>query len=212
MGWSIGRYDSDCIFLAITWRFKGLWYDGDSAQNSARSLESLIVSLQNDDQIDGINIIAHSMGNRVVVDAIADMFGKKNIKPLSEIILAAPDVNKNRFMQQAKIIKDSAKGVTLYASSSDVPLGVSGDIAQMPRAGFVTPDGPLVVDGIDSIDVTAMGEDLFALNHDTYSNSSVIDDLALIIRSEIRPPNIRTARIRGVPEGSDNPRYWRFAN
>jgi esterase/lipase superfamily enzyme len=150
------------------------------------------------------------MGNRVVVDAIADMFGKKNIKPLSEIILAAPDVNKNRFMQQAKIIKDSAKGVTLYASSSDVPLGVSGDIAQMPRAGFVTPDGPLVVDGIDSIDVTAMGEDLFALNHDTYSNSSVIDDLALIIRSEIRPPNIR--RIRGVPEGSDNPRYWRFAN
>jgi esterase/lipase superfamily enzyme len=206
----------DMIPIVFSWPSRGdvkdYEYDGESAQNSVKSLESLIISLQNDDRIDNINIIAHSMGNRVVVDAIADMFGKQNVKPLSEIILAAPDVNKNRFLQEAKLIKESAKGATLYASSSDIPLGLSGDTAQMPRAGFVAPDGPLVVEGVDSIDVTAMGKDLFALNHGIYSDSSVIDDLALIIRSEIRPPSMRTARIRGVPEGSDHPRYWRYAN
>ena len=102
--------------------------------------------------------------------------------------------------------------MTLYASSADVPVGVSGVVAQMPRAGSVGPEGPLVVEGIDSIDVTAMGDDLFALNHDTYANSEVIEDIARIIRSETRPPNFRTSRIIGVPEGAERPRYWRYVH
>jgi esterase/lipase superfamily enzyme len=206
----------DMIPILFSWPSRGdikdYEYDGESAQNSVKSLEGLITTLQNDDHIQNINIIAHSMGNRVVVDAISDLFGREGLKQLSEVILAAADVNKKHFLTEAPLITKAAKGVTLYASSIDIPLGLSGEIAQMPRAGFVPPEGPLVVDGVDSIDVTAMGNDLFALYHDTYSNSPVIDDIARIIRSETRPPNIRTARIRGMPEDSDHPRYWRYAN
>ena len=187
-------------------------YDGDSANDLIKAFETLLKTLQKDDHIANVNIVAHSMGNRVLLDAISDALKNRELNPLSELILAAPDVDLTHFKQTAPSVRKAARGMTLYASSVDVPLGLSGEIAQMPRAGFVGPDGPVVVDGIDSIDVTAMGNDLFALHHDTFANSEVIDDIARIIRSETRPPNFRTARIIGMPEGSEHPRYWQNAH
>jgi esterase/lipase superfamily enzyme/ABC-type sugar transport system substrate-binding protein len=205
----------DMIPIMFSWPSRGdikdYEYDADSANASIQNFETLLKALQKNDHVSNISIIAHSMGNRVLLDAISDVFKSREIDPLSELILAAPDVDLTHFLQTAPSVQKAARGVTLYASSADVPLGLSGEIAQMRRAGIVGPDGPVVVQGIDSIDVTTMGNDLFALNHDTYANSDVIDDIARIIRSETRPPNFRTARIVGVPEGAEHPRYWKYA-
>jgi esterase/lipase superfamily enzyme len=126
-------------------------------------------------------------------------------------VLAAADVNKNEFIQNAALIEEAARGVTLYASSSDRALDLSEGIAQMSRVGKVESGEPITIEGIDSIDVTALGDDIFAFNHDTYADSPVIEDIARLIRFNIRPPNIRTPRIRGIPEGSDHPHYWRYS-
>ena len=186
-------------------------YDGESASNSVAAFEKFILLLQNDCDIDNINIIAHSMGNRVVVSALADLSANRQKKSSGELVLAAPDVNKDQFLQKAFLITQAAHGVTLYASASDRALELSSEIAQMLRIGKVDADGPVVVGGVDSIDVTAMGDDLLAWNHDTYANGPIIEDIARLIRFGTRPPNIRTPRIRGMPEGSDNPRYWRYS-
>jgi esterase/lipase superfamily enzyme len=151
------------------------------------------------------------MGNRVVLAALAELSRHHEIKQLVELVLAAGDVNKNEFTQNAELIEEAAHGVTLYASSSDRALDLSEGIAQMPRVGKVESQGPIVIEGIDSIDVTALGDDIFAVNHDTYADSPVVEDIARLIRFNIRPPNVRTPRIRGIPEGSDHPRYWRYS-
>jgi esterase/lipase superfamily enzyme len=144
-------------------------YDGESANNSVDAFEKLVLFLQNDCKVTNINVIAHSMGNRVVVAALADLEKHNEIAPLGEVVLAAADVNTNEFNQKAQLIEDAALGVTLYVSSSDRALGLSEGIAQMPRVGKVDSDDPLVVDGADSIDVTTLGDDIFGLNHGTYT-------------------------------------------
>jgi esterase/lipase superfamily enzyme len=186
-------------------------YDADNAQNSVSTFETLVKFLQTECGIDNINIIAHSMGNRIVVDALADLSAHEEIKPLEELIMAAPDVNRETFISKANLIQRASKGVTLYASSSDRALGISGFLAEMPRLGKVESDGPVTIDGIDAIDVTAMGDELLSWNHNTYANGPLVDDISRLIRFETRPPGTRSPRIRGVPEGSNHPRYWRFA-
>jgi esterase/lipase superfamily enzyme/ABC-type sugar transport system substrate-binding protein len=205
----------DMIPVLFSWPsrddLKDYVYDGESAANSVDAFEKLVLFLQNECKVTNINIIAHSMGNRVVVAALADLEKHNEIAPLGEVVLAAADVNTNEFSQKAELIEEAAFGVTLYVSSSDRALDLSEGIAQMPRVGKVDSDGPLVVDGADSIDVTTLGDDIFGLNHGTYSDSPVVEDIARLIRFHNRPPNIRTPRIRGIPEGSDHPRYWKYS-
>jgi esterase/lipase superfamily enzyme len=54
-------------------------HDGETATDSVPALEALIKSLQGDCGVDNINIIAHSMGNRIVVDALADLSSRSEI-------------------------------------------------------------------------------------------------------------------------------------
>jgi esterase/lipase superfamily enzyme len=127
--------------------------------------------------------------------------------------MAAADVNKNHFAQKAELIGKAAKGgVTLYASSSDKALGLSGFIAGGERLGKVGADGPFTYDGFDSIDVSEMGDDAFSSNHSTYATGPLVEDMARIIRFDTRPPSRRTPRIRAMPEGSSHPRYWKFVD
>jgi esterase/lipase superfamily enzyme len=151
------------------------------------------------------------MGSHLVVEALA-LAQQQNIK-LTELVFAAPDVDRDVFISLPDRLVSSAKGVTLYASHADRALFVSGAKARGPRAGDVPIDGsdPVVVPGIHTIDVTALGDDLLGINHDTYSRSrSLIDDIGLLILDGIRPPDQRSREIRRVPEGSDNPRYWNY--
>jgi hypothetical protein len=109
------------------------------------------------------------------------------------------------------VVQNVVKGITLYASAADKALKASHVKAEGPRAGEVFAAGPLALPGVDSINATALGEDMFALNHDVYSSArSAIGDISRIIATSIRPPNVRSTEIRPVPEGSDHPRYWRF--
>jgi esterase/lipase superfamily enzyme len=101
--------------------------------------------------------------------------------------------------------------MTLYASAMDnallASMAASGGSS---RAGFVSDGKPLLMGGVDSIDVSALGGELFGLNHDVFaSNRALIDDIGLIL--EGRTPDKRLREIRPVPETPPPPEYWRFA-
>lgn len=104
---------------------------------------------------------------------------------ITELIFAAPDVDRDVYLQRANQIKAAAGAVTLYASSTDLALLASMKKAQSKsRMGFVTQSGPTLVPGIETIDVSAVGSEMFALNHSTYSTSrAVLDDIGRIISS-----------------------------
>ena len=70
--------------------------------------------------------------------------------------------------------------------------------------------GPATFPDIDTIDVTALGEDVFELNHDVFSAArSAIDDIGRVLQG-VRPPGMRTPHLRGMPVGTTPPQYWRY--
>jgi esterase/lipase superfamily enzyme len=111
---------------------------------------------------------------------------------LTELVLAAPDVDRDVFRSMIKRLRIAAKGITLYASSADKALRASGIKAGGPRA-------------------TAIGNDLFALNHAVFSRNRVlIDDIERLLLASTRPPDLRSPELERVLFKSDHPRYWRF--
>jgi len=138
------------------------------------------------------------MGNLVAVDASANAANAASSVRLDELILAASDLDWNYFEQVGPQVRTMAQGVTLYASSADKAMALSRTLARIPRAGDIINGEPIIIPGIESIDVTAIGEELFGLNHDVFAASrSAIDDLGLIIRQHLHPPLNRLPEILG---------------
>jgi len=156
-------------------------------------------------------VVAHSLGSRVVTLALerASIMGVK--LDIAELIFAAPDVDKDFFLEKAEDIKTVAGKVTIYASAADKALLASSEKAGgISRIGYVTATGPTLINGMEIIDVTAVGDDMFGLNHGTFSGSrSVLDDIGRIILSGTHPPHLRTPTLRSMPDDK-SVAYWLY--
>jgi esterase/lipase superfamily enzyme len=185
--------------------------DSNSATYSQKSFLELLDILHSSARVTKLYVIAHSMGNQIVVNALNQANYARQKHLLSEMILAAPDVDEDIFKQYGKALTDSARGITLYASSADKALRFSVELNGQNRAGYIPKGGPFTFPGIETIDVTAVGDDMLGLNHGTYSSSrSVLGDIGLILENGTHPPDRRSTEIRTYPEGSKHPKYWIF--
>jgi esterase/lipase superfamily enzyme len=192
----------------------GYRHDIDSARLAKEEFVELLHILQNEADVKTIHIIAHSMGNAVVMEALDKVAGEKLPVRVAELIMAAPDVSRDLFIKLAKRVNTVAKGMTLYASSKDRALVASKALAlNIPRAGDVPPEGPIVLPGMDTIDVSTFGEEFLGLNHSTFaSNRSLIDDIGRLVLLGQRPPGLRTPQLKGRPEAANPPLYWHYPN
>jgi esterase/lipase superfamily enzyme len=185
-------------------------YDRESARYSQDSFLQLLRFLRESAHITNIFVVAHSMGTQIVVNAL-DQARCEGEKPsLSEVVLADPDVDSDVLKLSARWLTDAAKGVTLYASSSDKALLISTRWNGNARAGFIPTTGPLVLPGIDTIDVTSLGKDIFAINHDTPFYEA-LDDIASLLKDAKHPPNGRSNRMLEVTEKISHLHYWRYS-
>jgi esterase/lipase superfamily enzyme len=207
----------DGVSALYSWPSKGqtglqdYGYDRDSAGQAEPYFKQFLELVIQKSGAKSLSVIAHSMGNQLLLPVLKDL--KNTLPPgvqLSQIILAAPDVDRDRFEIMAGEVKSFAKGVTLYAASNDRALNASMRLAGgVPRAGDVPVTGPLVVDGVDTIDVTQTSTDFFALNHSGYAEkSALLNDIQLIIQTGERPPEKRVPILERVttPKGD----YWRY--
>jgi esterase/lipase superfamily enzyme/tetratricopeptide (TPR) repeat protein len=185
-------------------------YDRESAQASEPYLRQFLEMVVKETGAKSVSIIAHSMGNQPVMDVLRDM--KSSTPPgvtISQVILAAPDVDADNFTNLAQAIKGFAKGVTLYASSNDRALLVSRNFWGNYRAGDVPTAGPLVLPGIDTIDVTDASTDVFAINHSGYAqNNKLLQDIGKLVLNGLRPPDLRLPNLKKV--ATDKGDYWRY--
>lgn len=185
-------------------------YDRESAGQAQPYLRDFLDLIVKQSGAKTISVIAHSMGNQPLLEVLKDL---KSTAPdelvISQIILAAPDVDADTFTNLAARIEGLAKGVTLYAASNDRALIVSRNFWQNPRAGDVPASGPLIVPGIDTIDVTAASTDTFALNHSGYAeNNELLDDIGALIERGLRPPDQRLDKLKRIM--TDKGDYWRY--
>jgi esterase/lipase superfamily enzyme len=137
-----------------------------------------------------VHLIAHSMGNRALTNALVAMADKhSSIPPLfRQVFLAAPDIDTGVFRQLAQSFPTLADRITLYASSKDEALIASRKFHQNPRAGD-SGVAITIVPRVDTIDATAVDTGL--LGHSYYGdNRSILSDMFSLIRTG-DPPDKR---------------------
>lgn len=186
-------------------------YDRESSGQSVPFLREFLQTVVDDTGAKAVSVIAHSMGNQPTLQVLKDL---KAARPdgvtISQVILAAPDVDRDNFENIAREIRGLADGVTLYAAANDRALGVSRRFnGGVPRAGDVPASGPLVVAGVDTIDVTSASMDSLGLNHSGYAeNNALLKDIARLVLTGERPPEKRVPGLERVTTEMGD--YWRY--
>jgi esterase/lipase superfamily enzyme len=200
--------------VLFTWASRGqvadYIYDKDSAYLAREAFVTLLKKLKDDYGVDQITVLAHSMGNLIALDALANYAKTSNPIQIARLVMAAPDVDRDEFKALAPMAKAIVGGMTLYASSADRAMVLSRELAGgIPRAGDVPTDGPIILPNIETIDVTAVGNDIFGLNHNVFASSrDVLEDISLLLRVNLPPP--RLVQIRAVPGPPSVPTYWKY--
>lgn len=146
-----------------------------------------------------VHIIAHSMGTYVLLRALEGLPAADQ-RRFSKIFLAAPDIDADLFKELSSVFRLNSESTTLYASANDKAMGISKTLAQHKRAGDAA-SGMVVVDGVDSIDVSALDTDM--VGHSYYGdNRSIIADIRKIIKQGLSPAQ------RGLKSAGVAPNFW----
>lgn len=157
-------------------------------------------------ELSSIHVIAHSMGNRGLLrafDRIVRDSAKHTRARFNQIILAAPDVDRELFQQLATCYSSVARRTTLYVSERDHAVAGSRWLHQNDRVGYAPP--VTCVPGIDTVNVT--GVDLSLLGHGYVAAAKeVLWDMHQLLVSDL-PPNRRMG-LREANQGSE--KYWQI--
>lgn len=181
--------------------------DEDNADLAVPSCIEFLRVLRQEIGVTTIHVIAHSMGNRVLIESLKEIAALPDDGHiLDEVVFAAADYDVAKFKQALGKLKGKARRYTLYGSAKDRAIAA----AKAARNDYVRAgDGGsnlVVVEGVESIDATLVGGDLFGLGHSYFSEKrSVLDDLHYVLQS--LPPSKRAF----LDEVLRDPlRYWVF--
>ncbi|MBS0243659.1 MAG: alpha/beta fold hydrolase [Proteobacteria bacterium] len=186
-------------------------YDLESAEKAVPQLQAFLDLVVSKTGAKHVHLIAHSMGNApllAALDAVVKTGQARTV--IDQVILAAPDVDAKDFAELSKHILPLARTVTLYASSEDRAMLASRKIRRdNPRAGDIVKGVPVIVPGLDSIDVTSVGTSMFSYNHNIYADrKELLNDIRRLMLTNERPPDIRDISIRRVTDSTGT--FWRF--
>ena len=187
-------------------------YDQQSARQSIDHLREFIEIVTQKTNATKVHLVAHSLGNDPLLEALRELrfeYGKEHDYKISQVILAAPDVDRHVFERLASQVVGIVQGMTLYASANDKALRVSKNYAGgVARAGEVPRGGPVLLQGVDTIDVSNTQQDFWGVNHNTYAETSeLLEDIRKLFLTGKKPPD-RTPKLEEVP--LDDRVYWRF--
>lgn len=195
---------------------RGYFLDQRRARASGEVMREFLELVATETGAEKVHLIAHSMGANPILEALQNYAASAARTPpprFSEVILAAPDVLRDDFERIANRIKGVARGITLFASSNDRALQISSftTLGVIP-AGYVPSNAPpVIVDGVDTIDVSALNTSMFGLNHSTFADRQpLIDDIkALILDVARRRPNERQPKYTPIPV-TPAQTFWRY--
>jgi esterase/lipase superfamily enzyme len=152
--------------------------DEASIEASERAITEFLVDFTANCGAETVHVIAHSMGNRGLLRALQRIAASAETRgrvKFGQVFLAAPDVDRDLFLDLARLYPEHAERTTLYASDADLPVHLSARLHDAPRAGYFTPY--TVAPGVDTVavpdfDIDLLGHSFFAqaeaLLHDIY--------------------------------------------
>ena len=138
--------DADVYPVLFTWpsraKLLSYGYDRESANYSRTELETVLRSLARDPSVGEVNILAHSMGNWLTMEALRQMAIRDGrISPkITTVMLAAPDIDVDVFREQMRDIGTTHPDMILFVSGDDRALAVSKRLWQSSkRLGAIDP-------------------------------------------------------------------------
>lgn len=199
--------------VLFSWPSKGgkIGYPADEAtvERSIPHIEEFLRLLMSETGATTVHLISHSMGTRAVARAI-ERFDPSRLPPksatLQQIIFAAPDIDRDVFLQIAATFGGRAERFTLYASHNDVALKLSKTLHQGSRAGEAG-DGIVIMEGIDTIDASDADTSLFGLGHSYYAGKrTILGDIFTLLTNRTAPGKRFELMEYVSPQGT----YWRY--
>ena len=189
------------LIVLYSWPSQGSWhgYNADEAR-AAASGERMAECLK--DLVGGpwtqLSLLAHSMGNRVMLSALAD--NNRPQLPFGQIVMAAADVYVDEFKPKFdKLLQHGLLPCTSYSSRKDLALKLSSWIHSGPRVGLIE-DFHFEGGDNESIDATAVDRGLLA--HGYWSGDrALITDIRTLVIDGFR------AKKRGLQQSEA---YWSF--
>ncbi len=165
-------------------------YDTNSATSARDRLEHVMRLLAASDA-DEINILAHSMGNWVTVEAIRNIRIKGDAPAagkIGTIILAAPDIDIDVFKSQMRRIGKPKKPYIVVLSKDDRALAASRYIAGgKSRLGADPNEAELTALGAVVIDLTSL-KGMDSTNHDKFAQiANIAPELGGVLAKGIGP-------------------------
>ncbi len=169
--------------LFYSWPSRGTLsgYGSDllSADASAKPLSEFLTRIASETGARQIHLIAHSLGNRALTGALAQL-GQTPNPPVrfNQVVFAAPDLDAGQFATDiAPKIQPVVDRVTIYSSGSDLALWASRLWHRTVRLGQPSPYWTKIrtYDWIDVIDATSVGFEWFELGHSAYGSELLAD-------------------------------------
>ncbi|MGH9834300.1 MAG: alpha/beta hydrolase [Blastocatellia bacterium] len=180
--------------------------DEASIEASERAITDFLVEFTANCGAEKIHVIAHSMGNRGLLRALQRIAANAQTRGkvrFGQVFLAAPDVDRDLFLDLARLYADHAERTTLYASDSDLPVHLSSKIHDAPRAGYYLPY--TVAPGVDTVAVPDFDIDL--LGHSYFAQAeALLHDIYDLMRHNQAPA--QRQRIAAALDGSAT--FWKL--
>jgi esterase/lipase superfamily enzyme len=159
---------------------------GISGRKMAEFLENIVTQ----SGAERIHILAHSMGNRALIEALQTYLAKRAPADrqhlFGQIVFTAPDVDRDYFMDAIEPLRGAADRVTLYASDNDYALRSSQLLHGAPRAGTAG-DVIIRLAGLDSIDMSAVPADMLGHAYFAANAGAIFDIFRLLWRGDPPP-------------------------
>jgi esterase/lipase superfamily enzyme/nucleoid DNA-binding protein len=197
-----------CVPVFYSWPSKGKLaayvQDAGPIDATVRHLMKFLTLLCTRSGAQEIYLMAHSMGNRAVCNAlerICEQQAGSATYRIQQLILTAPDVDAGIFREAAANLKAIAQRITLYASEKDKALMASRRINGFPRAG----GKPLVIlpGLVDTIDASTVDTNFLSSNHSyVLENRTVMNDIWELVMGNLPPSKRRELLEMTNPDGT----------
>jgi esterase/lipase superfamily enzyme len=105
------------------------------AANSQLSFAHVINLLSSVSQGRPLSVVAHSHGNRILLEVARDRANLQAQPRLSRLVFVEPDINARYMSERLDQLAAAASGLTFYHSENDMALAIAKRLFQAKRAG-----------------------------------------------------------------------------